>query len=96
MVADAASLHDHLVSNGTRIIKGLHDADYGLRGFVFATQTATASTSASSCRPGHKRAKKPGGPRPPHQTLATCHLIAIDAAYAARDRVPGIPPRGGK
>jgi catechol 2,3-dioxygenase-like lactoylglutathione lyase family enzyme len=36
MVADAVSLHDHLVSNGVRIIKGLRDADYGLRGFVFA------------------------------------------------------------
>jgi catechol 2,3-dioxygenase-like lactoylglutathione lyase family enzyme len=36
MVADAISLHDHLASNGTRIIKGLRDADYGLRGFVFA------------------------------------------------------------
>ena len=36
MVTDAVSLHDHLASNGTRIIKGLRDADYGLRGFVFA------------------------------------------------------------
>ncbi len=36
MVTDAASLHDHLASNGVRIIKGLRDADYGLRGFVFA------------------------------------------------------------
>jgi catechol 2,3-dioxygenase-like lactoylglutathione lyase family enzyme len=36
MVADAAHLHDHLVSNGIRIIKGLRDADYGLRCFVFA------------------------------------------------------------
>jgi catechol 2,3-dioxygenase-like lactoylglutathione lyase family enzyme len=36
MVADAAGLHDHLVSNGARIVKGLRDADYGLRGFVFA------------------------------------------------------------
>jgi catechol 2,3-dioxygenase-like lactoylglutathione lyase family enzyme len=27
MVADAVSLHDHLVSTGTRIIKGLRDAD---------------------------------------------------------------------
>ena len=36
MVADAAGLHDHLVSNGVRIVKGLRDADYGLRGFVFA------------------------------------------------------------
>ena len=36
MVADAVSLHDHLVSNEVRIVKGLRDADYGLRGFVFA------------------------------------------------------------
>ena len=36
MVADAAGLHDHLVSNGVRIVKGLRDADYGLRGSVFA------------------------------------------------------------
>ena len=36
MVADAADLHDHLVSNGVRIVKGLRNADYGLRGFVFA------------------------------------------------------------
>ena len=36
MVTDAAGLHDHLVWNGVRIVKGLRDADYGLRGFVFA------------------------------------------------------------
>jgi catechol 2,3-dioxygenase-like lactoylglutathione lyase family enzyme len=36
MVADAAGLHHALVSNDVRIIKGLRDADYGLRGFVFA------------------------------------------------------------
>ena len=36
MVTDAAGLHDHLASNGVRIVKGLRDADYGLRGFVFA------------------------------------------------------------
>ena len=36
MVADAARLHDHLVSNQVRIVKGLRDADYGLRGFVMA------------------------------------------------------------
>jgi catechol 2,3-dioxygenase-like lactoylglutathione lyase family enzyme len=35
LVADAAALHDHLVSREVRIIKGLRDADYGLRGFVF-------------------------------------------------------------
>jgi hypothetical protein len=34
--ADAASLYDHPVSNGVRIGKGLRDANYGLRGFVFA------------------------------------------------------------
>jgi catechol 2,3-dioxygenase-like lactoylglutathione lyase family enzyme len=36
MVADATALHDHLVSHGVRIVKGLRDADYGLRGFVLA------------------------------------------------------------
>jgi catechol 2,3-dioxygenase-like lactoylglutathione lyase family enzyme len=36
MVADAAGLHDHLVANEVRIVKGLRGADYGLRGFVFA------------------------------------------------------------
>jgi catechol 2,3-dioxygenase-like lactoylglutathione lyase family enzyme len=36
MVADAAGLHDHLVSSDVRIVKGLRDANYGLRGFVFA------------------------------------------------------------
>jgi len=36
MVTDAVGLHDHLVANGVRIVKGLRDADYGLRGFVFA------------------------------------------------------------
>jgi catechol 2,3-dioxygenase-like lactoylglutathione lyase family enzyme len=36
MVDEAADLHDYLVLNGVRIIKGLRDADYGLRGFVFA------------------------------------------------------------
>lgn len=36
MVGDAVGLHDHLVANGVRIVKGLRDADYGLRGFVFA------------------------------------------------------------
>lgn len=36
MVADATDLHDHLVSHAVRIVKGLRDADYGLRGFVFA------------------------------------------------------------
>jgi catechol 2,3-dioxygenase-like lactoylglutathione lyase family enzyme len=36
MVSGAVSLHDHLASHGVRIVKGLRDADYGLRGFVFA------------------------------------------------------------
>ena len=36
LVDDATKLHDHLVANGTRIIKGLRDANYGLRQFVFA------------------------------------------------------------
>jgi catechol 2,3-dioxygenase-like lactoylglutathione lyase family enzyme len=36
IVGDATRLHDHLVANGVRIVKGLRDADYGLRGFVFA------------------------------------------------------------
>ena len=36
MVADATALHDHLVASGVRIVKGLRDADYGLRGFVMA------------------------------------------------------------
>ena len=36
MVADATALHELLVSKGVRIVKGLRDADYGLRGFVLA------------------------------------------------------------
>jgi catechol 2,3-dioxygenase-like lactoylglutathione lyase family enzyme len=36
LVSDALKLHDHLVAHGIRIIKGVRDADYGLRGFVFA------------------------------------------------------------
>jgi catechol 2,3-dioxygenase-like lactoylglutathione lyase family enzyme len=36
MVTDATALHDHLVASGARIVKGLRDADYGLRGFVMA------------------------------------------------------------
>ena len=36
MVDDATGLFDHLMSRGVRIVKGLRDADYGLRGFVFA------------------------------------------------------------
>ena len=36
MVDDATALHEHLVANGVRIVQGLRDADYGLRGFVMA------------------------------------------------------------
>jgi catechol 2,3-dioxygenase-like lactoylglutathione lyase family enzyme len=36
MVTDATALYEHLVTNGVRIVKGLRDADYGLRGFVMA------------------------------------------------------------
>lgn len=36
MVSDAAALYGHLVAAGVRIVKGLRDADYGLRTFVFA------------------------------------------------------------
>jgi catechol 2,3-dioxygenase-like lactoylglutathione lyase family enzyme len=36
LVSDASRLHDYLVENSIRIIKGLRDADYGLRNFVFA------------------------------------------------------------
>ena len=36
MVSDARALHDQLVAGGTRIVKAIRDADYGMRGFVFA------------------------------------------------------------
>ncbi len=36
LVSDATALYDHLAEHGVRIVKGLRDADYGLRGFVFA------------------------------------------------------------
>jgi catechol 2,3-dioxygenase-like lactoylglutathione lyase family enzyme len=36
LVDDAARLHDHLVAHGTRIVKGVRDADYDSRTFVFA------------------------------------------------------------
>jgi catechol 2,3-dioxygenase-like lactoylglutathione lyase family enzyme len=36
MVTDATALYEHLVSHGVRLVKGLRDADYGLRGFVLA------------------------------------------------------------
>jgi hypothetical protein len=36
LVDDATALHDHLVAHDVRIVKGLRDAGYGLRGFVLA------------------------------------------------------------
>jgi catechol 2,3-dioxygenase-like lactoylglutathione lyase family enzyme len=36
LIDDATKLYDHLVAAGVRIVKGLRDADYGLRQFVFA------------------------------------------------------------
>lgn len=36
MVTDATALYEHLTRHGVRIVKGLRDADHGLRGFVFA------------------------------------------------------------
>jgi catechol 2,3-dioxygenase-like lactoylglutathione lyase family enzyme len=36
LVTDATELYDHLIGHGIRIVKGLRDADHGLRGFVFA------------------------------------------------------------
>lgn len=36
LVTDATELYDHLVRHSIRIVKGLRDADYGLRGFVFS------------------------------------------------------------
>ena len=36
MVDNATNLYDHLQSHQVRIVKGLRDTDYGLRGFVFA------------------------------------------------------------
>ena len=33
---DARALYDRLVAHGVRIVKGLRDAPYGLRDFVFA------------------------------------------------------------
>ena len=36
IVSDAAALYAVCERKGVRIIKGLRDADYGLRGFVFA------------------------------------------------------------
>ena len=36
MVSDAAALHELCGEKGVRIVKGLRDADFGLRCFVFA------------------------------------------------------------
>lgn len=36
MVADAAALYVHLEAHKVRIVKGIRDADFGLRCFVFA------------------------------------------------------------
>lgn len=36
MVEDASLLYAHLQQHSARIIKAIRDADYGLRGFVFA------------------------------------------------------------
>ena len=36
MVDDAAALHQHLQEHGVRIVKGIRDADYGMRTFVMA------------------------------------------------------------
>jgi catechol 2,3-dioxygenase-like lactoylglutathione lyase family enzyme len=36
LVSDATALYDHLVAHGVRIVKGLRDADHGLRQFVLA------------------------------------------------------------
>jgi len=49
MVSDATALHDHLVANGTRIVKGLRDADYGLRASFSPTLMATESMSDNNC-----------------------------------------------
>jgi catechol 2,3-dioxygenase-like lactoylglutathione lyase family enzyme len=36
MVEDANGLYEHLVAHGIRIVKGIRDADYGMRTFVLA------------------------------------------------------------
>jgi catechol 2,3-dioxygenase-like lactoylglutathione lyase family enzyme len=36
MVDDATALHAHLQAHGVRIVKGLREADYGMRTFVMA------------------------------------------------------------
>jgi catechol 2,3-dioxygenase-like lactoylglutathione lyase family enzyme len=62
MVTDAASLYDHLVSNGARIVKGLRDADYGLRGFVFADPDGNRIDVGQQLPPGHEQERV--GPLP--------------------------------
>lgn len=36
LVDDANALYEHLVAHGVRIVKGIRDADYGMRTFVLA------------------------------------------------------------
>ncbi|CAD5989983.1 VOC family protein [Agreia sp. COWG] len=36
LVDDAAALYESMDDAGVRVVKGLRDADYGLRGFVFS------------------------------------------------------------
>ncbi len=36
LVSDATALYEHLIARDVRIVKGLRDADHGLRGFVFS------------------------------------------------------------
>jgi catechol 2,3-dioxygenase-like lactoylglutathione lyase family enzyme len=36
MVDDAAAFHAHVQQHGVRIVKGIRDADYGMRTFVMA------------------------------------------------------------
>ena len=36
MTADARALYEYLIARGVRIVKGLRDADFGLRTFVLA------------------------------------------------------------
>jgi predicted enzyme related to lactoylglutathione lyase len=36
IVNNAKALYDHLEKSGTKIIKGIRGADYGIRGFVLA------------------------------------------------------------
>lgn len=60
MVADAVGLHDHLVSNGVRIVKGLRDANYGLRGFVFADPDGNRIDVGQRLRPQSQASGKPG------------------------------------